>query len=99
MNSNIYWERQSGNLCRLHSINAYFGFKKLDKNAFVKEYFEDRFNISLRHKDVHYYKLEKTFISSFISLLSTLDSFLPFTLLLTFLHASMQGLHGFADLL
>jgi hypothetical protein len=34
MNSNIYWERQSGDLCRLHSINAYFGFKKLDQIAF-----------------------------------------------------------------
>ena len=34
MNSNIYWERQSGDLCRLHSINAYFGFKKLDQNSF-----------------------------------------------------------------
>ena len=32
--------------------------QKLDKNAFVKEYFEDRFNISLRHKDVHYYKYQ-----------------------------------------
>ena len=41
----------------------------------------------------------KTFISSFISFLLTVDSFLPFTLLLTFLHASMQVLHGFADLL
>jgi hypothetical protein len=36
MNSNIYWERQSGDLCRLHSINAYFGFKKLDHNSFFK---------------------------------------------------------------
>jgi hypothetical protein len=34
MNSNIYWERQRGDLCRLHSINAYFGFKKLDDSDF-----------------------------------------------------------------
>jgi len=36
MNSNIYCERQQGDLCRLHSINAYFGFKKLDQSDFVK---------------------------------------------------------------
>ena len=34
MNSNIYCERQVGDLCRLHSINAYFGFKKLEQSAF-----------------------------------------------------------------
>ena len=34
MNSNIYWERQRGDLCRLHSINAYFGFKKIDETEF-----------------------------------------------------------------
>lgn len=36
MNSNIYWERQRGDLCRLHSINAYFGFKKIDETEFFK---------------------------------------------------------------
>jgi hypothetical protein len=36
MNSNIYWERQRGDLCRLHSINAYFGFKKIDESEFFK---------------------------------------------------------------
>ena len=34
MNSNIYCERQDGDLCRLHSINAYFGFKKLEQSDF-----------------------------------------------------------------
>lgn len=33
-----------------------FPEQKLDKNAFVKEYFEDRFNISLKYENVHYYK-------------------------------------------
>jgi hypothetical protein len=36
MEHNIYWERQLGDLCRLHSINAYFGFKKLDETEFFK---------------------------------------------------------------
>ena len=34
MNSNIYCERQHDDLCRLHSINGYFGFKKLDQSDF-----------------------------------------------------------------
>lgn len=32
----IYYEKQNGNLCRLHSINAYFGYKKLCKTEFLK---------------------------------------------------------------
>ena len=35
MNS-IYFERQSGDLCRMHSLNAYFGYKRIDKNQFIK---------------------------------------------------------------
>ena len=34
MENNIYWERQNGDLCRLHSINAYFGFKKINESEF-----------------------------------------------------------------
>jgi hypothetical protein len=36
MEHNIYWERQRGDLCRIHSINAYFGCKKLDEQEFFK---------------------------------------------------------------
>ena len=36
MDHTIFWERQSGDLCRLHAINAYFGFKKLDETEFMK---------------------------------------------------------------
>ena len=36
MEQNIYCERQRGDLCRLHSINAYFGYKKIDENEFFK---------------------------------------------------------------
>ena len=35
MNS-IYYERQSGDLCRMHSLNAYFGYKRIDKDTFFK---------------------------------------------------------------
>ena len=37
----IYYEKQNGDLCRLHSINAYFGFQKLkitDFNNLCDEY-------------------------------------------------------------
>ena len=31
---NIYWERQKGNNCRIHSLNAYFGFQKITEHSF-----------------------------------------------------------------
>lgn len=31
----MYYERQRGSMCRLHSLNAYFGFKKLDDSDFL----------------------------------------------------------------
>ena len=34
--SSIYWERQSGDLCRLHSLNAYFGKKHFNIDNFYK---------------------------------------------------------------
>ena len=33
----VYWEKQRGGLCRLHSINAFYGKPELDENKF-KEY-------------------------------------------------------------
>jgi len=33
----LYWESQKGNLCRLHSLNVYFGIKKITDVEF-KEY-------------------------------------------------------------
>jgi len=41
MTSNIYYEKQCGDLCRMHSINGYFGFQKIDISQFLhycKEY-------------------------------------------------------------
>ena len=32
----IYYEKQRGDLCRLHSLNAYFGYKKFDDSEFFK---------------------------------------------------------------
>tara|TARA_B100001057_G_C22634279_1_gene865619 strand:+ start:214 stop:978 length:765 start_codon:yes stop_codon:yes gene_type:complete len=36
MTNNIYWERQRGNNCRIHSLNAFFGNAKISENEFQK---------------------------------------------------------------
>ena len=36
MEPNIYWEKQSGDLCRMHSLNAYFGYNRLNKSTFIE---------------------------------------------------------------
>ena len=39
--SDIYWERQVGNFCRIHSLNAFFGKKEISVEKFenyCKEY-------------------------------------------------------------
>ena len=33
---NVYWERQRGNNCRIHSLNAYFGKNKISDEHFNK---------------------------------------------------------------
>ena len=37
----MYWEKQRGNLCRLHSLNAFFGEKRISDEKF-KEYWEGK---------------------------------------------------------
>lgn len=32
----IYWERQNSGLCRLHSLNAFFGYRKYTASDFIK---------------------------------------------------------------
>lgn len=36
----FYWERQSGGLCRMHALNAYFGGPELDRAKFEAEIHE-----------------------------------------------------------
>ena len=48
MNINIYWERQVGGNCRIHSLNSFFGLKKYSEfefNKYCKKY--DNINLSL----------------------------------------------------
>lgn len=35
MQNGIYWERQRGGLCRLHSLNAFFGYNKISDHDFA----------------------------------------------------------------
>lgn len=49
----IYYQRQQGGLCRMHAINAFFGYEKLSSRQFykfIKEYdsvLKLRFNVSI----------------------------------------------------
>lgn len=50
---NIYWESQSGGLCRKHSLNAYFEGPKISSNDFPKlcreydKYIYDKYNVKI----------------------------------------------------
>jgi len=35
-NNDIYWERQRGDNCRIHSINAFFGKEMVTEQEFYK---------------------------------------------------------------
>ena len=49
----IFWERQEGNLCRKHSINAFFGCAKINTSKFFEycneynKYIFDKYNIKI----------------------------------------------------
>ena len=50
MSKTLYWESQKGDLCRLHSLNTYFGYKKISENEFKRycqeynKYIKDSYN-------------------------------------------------------
>ena len=50
---NIYWESQSGGLCRKHSLNAYFEGPKISSNDFHElcteydKYIYDKYNVKI----------------------------------------------------
>jgi|SaaInlV_165m_DNA_1040744.scaffolds.fasta_scaffold12475_2 hypothetical protein len=50
---NIYWESQSGGLCRKHSLNAYFEGPKISENDFPElckeydKYIYDKYNVEI----------------------------------------------------
>ncbi len=53
----MYCERQSGNLCRMHALNAYFGYAKISPNRFAKytkqydQYVKFRFGSQVNSED------------------------------------------------
>lgn len=44
----FYWERQSGGLCRMHALNAYFGGPKYDRSQFEDAIHEHDLRMSAR---------------------------------------------------
>lgn len=56
----IYWEKQEGNLCRKHSINAYFGCSKIETSNFneycneYNKYILEKYNIKINILDNDY---------------------------------------------
>lgn len=60
----IYWERQKGDLCRKHSINAFLGEEKISDQKFNKyceeynKYIKEKFNeeVNTRTFNVFYWK-------------------------------------------
>lgn len=57
MNNDIYWERQSGGLCRKHVINAYFGYEKINIDNFYS--LCDEFDSYIKSKGYPYSQIEK----------------------------------------
>ena len=66
----IYWERQKGDLCRKHSINAFLGEEKISEGEFNKyceeynKYIKEKFNeeVNTRTFNVFYWKDVTEFI-------------------------------------
>lgn len=71
---NIYFEKQRGGLCRLHSLNGFFGMKKINDNEFnnyKKEYdlyMKKKFNIPDKQScsDYDYINSDQNTIISYI---------------------------------
>lgn len=68
----MYYERQRGGLCRLHSLNAYFGYKKLSDQDFTiykkeyDEYYSQKYNIQTSCTDYDLVNSDQTTIISFV---------------------------------
>lgn len=68
----IFYEEQSGGLCRMHSLNAYFGFGKIHAGNFQKwivtydTYLKDRFNINTSSATFDLMNSDQTNLVSFI---------------------------------
>lgn len=69
---NIFYETQTGGLCRKHSLNAFFGFSKITTNDFNKwiklynNYTKNRFCINTSSSDFDIINSDQTNLVSFI---------------------------------
>lgn len=71
-NSGIFWERQLGGLCRMHSLNAYFGKSLITPQIFNKyiaiynEFLSKRFNVKINCKEFDLVNSDQTNLVSYI---------------------------------
>jgi len=69
---NIFYENQSGGLCRLHSLNAFFGYSKINSNMFQKcvklydTYLKKRFNVNISSAAYDLVNSDQTNLVSYI---------------------------------
>ena len=69
--NNIYYQRQSGGLCRMHSLNAYFGYEKISPGDFIKyqkefDLYQKKFNTDISCKDFDIVASNQKNVVSFI---------------------------------
>lgn len=70
--SEIYWESQRNGLCRLHAINAFFGYHKITEPQFLKYikeydlYLSSRFNIETSSAEFDLINSDQTNLVSWI---------------------------------
>jgi hypothetical protein len=72
ISQNIYYEVQSGGLCRLHALNAYFGYQKISQQEFssyIREYdmyLKLRFNVTTSCESFDLVNSDQTNLVSYI---------------------------------
>lgn len=70
--SSIFYERQSGGLCRMHALNAFFGRSKITPDTFQKyiseydKYLRERFNVHTSSSLFDLINSDQTNLVSFI---------------------------------
>jgi hypothetical protein len=72
IHSGIFFERQQGGLCRMHALNAYFGYAKITPLGFNKyiavydDYLKTRFNITTSCAQFDLVNSDQTNIVSYV---------------------------------
>jgi hypothetical protein len=72
IHTGIFYENQSGGLCRMHALNAFFGYSKITENDFQRwvviydNYLKERFNVGTSSAAFDLMNSDQTNLVSFI---------------------------------